>query len=69
MVNTAYTVTKLDRPEHAGDWHDKPLRYRVDGLPEIQKFSTKKRAHAWARIRRKCATFNEACAISIARSN
>lgn len=39
--------------ELSGDWHDKPLRYRVTGPnAEIQKFSTKKDAERYSRIRR-----------------
>lgn len=25
------TLEKLERPEHWGDWHDKPLRWAVRG--------------------------------------
>lgn len=50
------TITRLERPEHCGDWHDKPLRWVVTGA-EIQKFSTKKDAMLWARSRRKAASF------------
>jgi hypothetical protein len=53
------TIEKLDRPEQCGDWHDKPMRYVVKGLPELQKFSTKKAAQQWASLRPKFASFNE----------
>lgn len=48
------TVSRLDCFERSGDWHDKPLRWRVDGPgAEVQKFSTKKDAERYARLRRK----------------
>lgn len=53
------TIAKLGSAEHCGDWHDKPLRYIVTGLPEVQKFSTKKDAEKWARLRPKFPTYNE----------
>lgn len=54
------TVSKLPRPEHCGDWHDRPLRWIVTGA-EIQKFSTKRDAQQWAKCRRGSASFTEAC--------
>lgn len=48
------TISKLDCFERSGDWHDKPLRWRVDGPgAEVQKFSTRKDAEQYARLRRK----------------
>lgn len=48
------TVSKLDCFERSGDWHDKPLRWRVGGPgAEVQKFSTRKDAEQYARLRRK----------------
>lgn len=48
------TVSKLDCFERSGDWHDKPIRWRVDGPgAEVQKFSTRKDAELYARLRRK----------------
>lgn len=48
------TVSKLARPEHCGDWHDKPLKWAVSGpRSECQKFSTKRDALQYARIRRR----------------
>jgi len=45
-------VEKLERPEHCGDWHDKPLRYAVNGpRSECQKFSTKKDAMTYRSMR------------------
>ena len=54
-------ITKLDRPEHYGDWHDKPLKWLVKvsfdiGDTETQKFTTKKEAKLYASIRRKSST-------------
>lgn len=54
-----FTITKLDRPIHSGDWHDRPLRHQVTG-PEIQNFSTKKEALRWCSIRRKASSFSDA---------
>lgn len=54
------TITPIIPPEHSGDWHDKPLKWQVNGLPEVQKFCTKKDAQAWIRIRKKVSSFNEA---------
>lgn len=55
------TVNKLDRSEMMGDWHDKPLRWFVSGMASgIQKFSTKKEALEYAKIRRHVATDLEA---------
>ena len=57
----AFRIEKLETPEHDGDWHDKPLRWIVLGpREEAQKFTTKKDAALWARIRRSSASFNEA---------
>jgi len=48
------TIEKLERPEHWGDWHDKPLRWAVRGPgPECQKFSTRKEAGKYAAHRRR----------------
>lgn len=56
------TVTRMETPEHHGDWHDAPVKWQVKGPgKELQKFSTKKDATLYARIRRKCLTMNEAC--------
>lgn len=46
------TITKLPHPEHCGDWHDKPLRWAVRTGLELQKFSTKKDALVYKRLRR-----------------
>lgn len=41
-------------PQACGDWHDKPLRWAVQGPGnELQKFSLKKDAQIYLRIRRK----------------
>lgn len=52
-------ISRLAVPIRAGDWHDRPLKWTVTGLPEVQHFATKKDAISWARLRVKCATFNE----------
>jgi hypothetical protein len=46
------TITKLPHPEQCGDWHDKPLRWAVRTGTELQKFSTKKEALLYKRLRR-----------------
>ena len=48
------TVSRLPRPEHQGDWHDRPARWSVEGpRAELQKFPTRKEAELYARIRRR----------------
>lgn len=55
------TITKLDHPEHYGDWHDKPLKRIVSGpAAETQKFSTKSEASNYASRRRRSSTQLEA---------
>ena len=55
------SVAKLERPEHAGDWHDPLIRWGVYGPgSELQKFSTKKSATLYAKLRRSSASFDEA---------
>ena len=47
------TVSKLSNSYHAGDWHDRPLGWTVRGPGlEIQNFSTREHARAYADIRR-----------------
>lgn len=47
-------VLRLVCPEHSGDWHDKPLKWKVAGPgDEVQKFLTRKDADQYARLRRK----------------
>lgn len=54
-------VTRMERERHAGDWHDKPLRWQVTGPDsELQQFSTKRDATLYARIRRRSRDFNSA---------
>lgn len=55
-------ISKLERAEHGGDWHDKPLRWAVNTNTERQLFSTKREATDYARRRR--ASANESDAIS-----
>ena len=51
-------VERLSRPEHQGDWHDKPLKWAVVGPEnELQKFSTQKEALSSAKIRRQTKDF------------
>ena len=55
------TITKLAQPEPCGDWHDKPLRWQVEGPgTELQKFCTKADAKLYATIRSRSASFNAA---------
>ena len=55
------TITKLERPEHHGDWHDPLIKWAVRGPGnECQKFSTKKEAASYARQRRCVDTQAEA---------
>jgi len=59
-------ITKLNSPEHYGDWHDKPLRWQVSGPEsELQKFSTKRDALLYRKIRRKAGSFTEATALFV----
>ena len=54
-------VLKLNRPEHAGDWHDPLIRWGVYGPgTECQKFSTKREAQRYASTRRHADTQGEA---------
>lgn len=55
------TVTKLACEEHWGDWHDKPLRWSVNGpRSECQKFSTKREAMQYATLRSRSSSQFEA---------
>ena len=55
------TVTKLERPEYAGDWHDKPLKWAAVGPGnEVQKFSTRRHAEKYASFRRRSFTESDA---------
>jgi hypothetical protein len=59
-VGSAIRIAAI-KPEHCGDWHDKPVRYSVTGPnAEVQKFSTKKEAERYARMRRRAESQNEA---------
>ena len=54
-------ISKMDRPERAGDWHDAKLKWQARGPgQELQKFPRKKDAVAYARIRRDCGSSVEA---------
>lgn len=54
-------ITKLDTPLYVGDWHDPPLKWRVQGPgDEVQHFSTKRNAQAYKRIRSECSDIQEA---------
>jgi hypothetical protein len=55
------TLEKLNPIEKAGDWHDKPLRYRVVGPDtEVQKFSTLREARYYMLLRRTAVTQSDA---------
>ena len=59
-ANEIYIV-KLDGPEASGDWHDKPLKWKVCGPgSEVQKFSTKKDATEYKSARRDAESQQEA---------
>lgn len=53
-------IHKLAKPVHAGDWHDRPLKWAVFFGPEVQQFATKAHARAYAAIRRRSATMGDA---------
>ena len=60
------TITKLPTPEHHGDWHDKPVKWAVDGPgTERQKFTRQADARQYMGIRRRCKTDGEAMRIYI----
>lgn len=47
------TVSRLKHAEQCGDWHDKPLKWTASGPgTEVQKFSTRKDAEHYAKLRR-----------------
>lgn len=49
------TITPIS-PEGCGDWHDRPLRYKVSGPgTETQKFCTKADSKRYASIRKRSA--------------
>ncbi len=55
-------IEPLPSPEHAGDWHDAPLKWIVRGPgAEVQKFSRKVDAALYRRLRRAAPDFNSAC--------
>ena len=55
------TITKLPCPEHHGDWHDKPLKWIVQGPgEECQKFANHKDSSRYSGIRRKSLNQQEA---------
>ena len=62
------TVEKLERPLYCGDWHDKPLKWSVQGPAnanwpegfEVQNFTTKKDASSYARCRMATDSMEEA---------
>lgn len=54
-------VIALAAPVHSGDWHDKPLRWTVQGPgTELQNFVTKKDAMRYRSIRKRSFSFAEA---------
>lgn len=61
------TISKI-QTEASGDWHDKPLRWAVNGPgSEIQKFTRQADARTYLQIRRQCKTQAEAIRIYAAR--
>jgi hypothetical protein len=55
------TVSKLDTPYKAGDWHDPAFKWTVRGPgTERQDFSNKKNAMLYAKLRRNSASQTEA---------
>ena len=55
------TVERMETEVYSGDWHDKPLRWKVVGPNyEIQQFSTKADATRYKRIRATSKDFKEA---------
>jgi len=53
-----YQISKMDRPEPCGDWHDKPSRWIVSGISRsnygpVQKFSTRDEARHYVSLCRK----------------
>lgn len=54
-------VVSLANPVHAGDWHDKPLKWSVVGPDrEVQNFRTKRDAERYRSIRKRSFSFTEA---------
>jgi hypothetical protein len=61
MATPTIKIEKLETPIYEGDWHDKPLRWRVVGPgQELQNFSTKSSARHYAKIRRRSPDANTA---------
>ena len=59
IVLAMMIIEKLPHAVHAGDWHDKPLKWQVKGPgAELQRFSTLKDAKLWRKSRRMAGTFN-----------
>lgn len=57
----AITISQMPKPEASGDWHDKPLKWLVEGPgEERQKFSTKAWATLYKRCRKASSDANEA---------
>jgi hypothetical protein len=54
-------ILKLEHPVQSGDWHDKPLKWKVVGPgTEVQMFATKREATEYRRLRRSVATQQQA---------
>lgn len=54
-------VVALPFPLRDGDWHDRPLRWKVQGPGnEVQNFVTKKDALRYRSIRKRSFSFTEA---------
>ncbi len=60
-ISNQIFIQKLDAFEFSGDWHDKPLRYKVCGPgKEVQKFSTKRMAASYKSFRAHAKSATEA---------
>lgn len=49
----AIAVEKLYCPEHCGDWHDKPLKWKASNGIKTQKFVLKREAIIFASLWRR----------------
>lgn len=60
-MTSQITVSQMPFPKHEGDWHDRPLRWTVNGpANEVQNFSTKKDAMKFASLRRRSTDYSTA---------
>ena len=60
-MNILFKIEQFERPKQCGDWHDKPLRWRVFGVGfREQWFATKRESTIYARCLRLASTQKEA---------